>query len=202
MSDITKEQLISFTNKVITVFEDGKVRAPVHFSGGNEDELIKIFKNIKPTDYVFSTWRSHYHALLHGVQEDWLLKEIQDGHSITIQCPEHRFYTSAIVGSIAPLALGVAMSLKNNNLPEKVWCFVGDMSSTMGIFYESLKYAEGFDLPIHFIIEDNKLCVDTPTRKVCGESKLQGVVEQSDKVIYYKYKRRFPHMGIGKFINF
>ena len=37
------------------------------------------------------------------------------------------------------------------------------MTSETGIMHESLKYAENFNLPIKFIIEDNNLSVCTDT---------------------------------------
>jgi len=202
MHNLTKKDLIAFEDKIIALYGAGKIKAPVHLSGGNEYQLIDIFKNINSTDWVFSTWRSHYHALLHGIPEDWLYKEILTGHSITIQCPKHRFYSSAIVGSIAPVAVGTAMAMKYKKLPDKVWCFIGDMGSQMGTFYEALKYAHGHDLPITFVIEDNGLCVNTATQKVWGRSDLQSSLEISKNIIHYSYTRKYPHMGIGKFINF
>ena len=54
----------------------------------------------------------------------------------------------------------------------KVYCFVGDMTSETGIMSESLKYAENHKLPIHFVVEDNSLSVCTDTKKVWGLKKL------------------------------
>jgi pyruvate dehydrogenase E1 component alpha subunit len=59
----TKEELIQFEDDIISHWEGGDIRGPIHLSNGNEDELIEVFKKISPTDWVFSTWRSHYHAL-------------------------------------------------------------------------------------------------------------------------------------------
>ena len=51
----------------------GKIKAPIHLSGNNENELIKIFKKVnKKNDWVLSTWRNHYHALLKGIPRKWL----------------------------------------------------------------------------------------------------------------------------------
>ena len=71
-----KEKLIKFEEDIKRIYETGKIKAPIHLSGNNEDPLIKIFKKIKKKDWVFSTWRNHYHALLHGISPDWLKKEI------------------------------------------------------------------------------------------------------------------------------
>ena len=62
-----KSFLIDFETEIKEIYEDGKITAPVHLSGGNEDQLIEIFKDVDKDDWVFSSWRNHYHALLHGV---------------------------------------------------------------------------------------------------------------------------------------
>ena len=38
----TKKDLIDFEEKIVSLWEDGQIRAPVHLSNGNEDELIEI----------------------------------------------------------------------------------------------------------------------------------------------------------------
>ena len=53
----TPDDLILFENKIIEYWEGGKIRGPIHLSNGNEVQLIEIFTKIKPTDWVFSTWR-------------------------------------------------------------------------------------------------------------------------------------------------
>jgi pyruvate dehydrogenase E1 component alpha subunit len=64
--------LIDFEKTIVDHWEGGRIRGPVHLSGGNEKHLIEIFKRISKNDWVFSTWRSHYHALLKGVSPEWL----------------------------------------------------------------------------------------------------------------------------------
>src|SRR3990167_290064 len=159
---MTEDDLIAFEAEIAALFEQGKIRAPVHLSKGNEAELIRIFKDIKPNEWVFSNHRSHYAALLKGIPRDWLKEEILAGHSITLNNREHKFFSSAIVGGILPIAVGVAMG------GAKVWCFVGDMAASTGIFRESVRYAGGHDLPITFIVENNGMSVCTPTREVWG----------------------------------
>ena len=39
-----KEELIQFEKDIKQMYLDGKLRSPLHLSGGNEDELIEIFK--------------------------------------------------------------------------------------------------------------------------------------------------------------
>ena len=70
--NLTRQDLIEFEEHIVSLWEDGQIRAPVHLSNGNEDELIEVFSHIDKDDYVFSTWRSHYHALLHGLTPEWI----------------------------------------------------------------------------------------------------------------------------------
>lgn len=196
---ITKKELLDFELDIKKVYESGKIRAPIHLSGNNEAQLIKIFKKIKKNDWVFSTWRNHYHALLKGVPKNWLKKEIVAGRSMGINNIKHKFYSSAIVAGIIPIALGVAKSinLKNKKNTSKVWVFIGDMTFETGMFHECYKYAKNHKLPLKFVVEDNNLSTNTPTNKVW--------IKKSKKpkdVIYYKYKRKFPHHGTGGWILF
>lgn len=193
----TVDDLIAFENLIITHWENAKIRGPIHLSNGNEEQLIEIFKHIKTTDWVFSTWRSHYHALLKGLPPDWLEREILAGRSISICNLDKQFYSSAIVGGTLSIALGVATGLKKSNSTDKVWCFVGDMSFESGIFYEVHKYARNFDLPLYFIVEDNGVSTYTPTDTTWN--KIRPLPED---VIRYSYKSKYPHYGTGKWIVF
>ncbi len=198
---LTKQQLIDFEKKIEQLYSDGKIKAPIHLRNGNEDKLIEIFSNIKDQDYVFSTWASHLHALLKGVPDYILEQEILDGHSITLCFPEYNFYTSAIVGGICPIAVGVAWSNKRLNIDKHTYAFIGDMTSLTGIAHESILYAEKWNLPITFIIEDNGNSVGTPTRAVWNTS-CRSAWENHPKVIYYSYDMTYGHAGIGRFISF
>ena len=76
---ITKEELISFETNIKQKYEDGEIPAPIHLSKDNEEQLIEIFHYINPNDWVFSAWRNHYHALLHGFDKDELEQSIVEG---------------------------------------------------------------------------------------------------------------------------
>jgi TPP-dependent pyruvate/acetoin dehydrogenase alpha subunit len=197
MKKLNKKDLINFELEIKKVYEKGKIRAPIHLSGNNEDKLIKIFKKINNNDWVFSTWRNHYHALLKGIPANWLRKEIIAGRSMGINNIKYKFYSSAIVGGIIPIALGVAKALKLKKSKNKVWVFIGDMTYETGIFHECYKYSKNHKLPLKFVVEDNNLSTNTPTNKVwIKKSKIP------KDVFYYKYKRKFPHHGTGGWILF
>ena len=195
--DWTEEKLIRFEQSIVDIWEAGKIKGPVHLSNGNEGSLIEIFKRIKETDWVFSTWRSHYHWVLKGLSADYATEIIKEGKSITMCEHEEKFYASAIVGGTLPIALGVASAIKKDGGDDKVWVFVGDMSFESGIFYEVHKYARNFDLPLYFVVEDNGVSTYTPTKATWNEKR-----KVPSDVIHYTYKSKYPHYGSGKWIAF
>ena len=192
-----KKELISFEEDIKKIYEDGKIKAPVHLSGGNEDQLIEIFKNVDKDDWVFSSWRNHYHALLHGISRDTLMDLIVRGKSMSVYSDKPKFYSSSIVGGTIPIALGVAQSIKIKGEKNKVWCFVGDMTFESGIFHECYKYSKNFELPLQFVVEDNNLSTNTPVDETWG-----GKQEVPSDIIYYKYKSDYPHHGTGNWVLF
>ena len=205
---MNKQFLIDFETEVKERYEAGEITAPVHLSSNNEEQLIKIFKDVNEDDWVFSSWRNHYHALLHGIPRDTLMDLIVRGKSMSVYSENPRFYSSAIVGGIIPIALGTAKALKmkqddtlNKNYyrdnERKVWCFIGDMTFESGIFYEAHKYARNHNLPLQFVVEDNGLSTNTPTDKTWGGSR-----DIPEDIIYYKYEREYPHHGTGNWILF
>ena len=86
----TKDRLINFENRLAEIYNRGEIKHPVHFSNGNESELIKIFAKINKEDWIFNSWRSHYQCLLKGVDEEHLIQKIKDGKSIALCFPEFK----------------------------------------------------------------------------------------------------------------
>jgi len=195
---ITAKDLHDFSEEIKDRFSNAEIRGPIHLSGNNEEELIEIFKLIKSTDWVFSTHRSHYHALLHGIDRDWLVDEIVNGRSITLEKADRNFVTSAIVSGILPMALGTALAIKRKGDTEKhVWAFVGDMSGMSGVFHEVCQYATGHQLPLSLVIEDNGFSTNSPTRAVWGDKDAESI-----DIHRYSYERIYPHQGCGQWVEF
>ena len=199
---MNKKKLIKFEEEIANLFNQAKIKAPVHLYHGNEDKMIKIFKRIKRRDWIFCSWRSHYQCLLKGVPPKKLKKEIIEGKSISLCFPEYKIYSSAIVGGSLPIAVGMALSLKRKKSKNKVYCFMGEMTSETGIAHETIKYSINKKLPIHFIVEDNKKSVCTDTRKTWSQNKLTYEKSSQKYVTYYKYNLKYPHAGAGKRVQF
>lgn len=202
ITNLTEKDLVEFETDIAGIFNAAKIRAPVHLYSGNEKEMIEVFRDIRAEDWLFCSWRSHYQCLLKGVSPDEVKKDILAGHSISLCFPQHRIFSSAIVGGVLPIAVGAAFAIKQRGGRERVHCFMGEMTSETGIAHECIKYSRNLQLPIRFIVEDNGLSVCTDTRDAWKQERLTYEASTDPMIVYYKYKTRYPHAGAGVRVQF
>ena len=196
------EDLIAFEEDIASEFNNAKIRAPIHLYYGNESQMINIFKNVQPEDWVLCSWRSHYQCLLKGVPAAEVKAEIMAGRSISLNFPEHRIVSSAIVTGVIPIAVGIAMGVKRQGGAEKVWCFMGEMTAETGVAHECIKYSRNHQLPIHFVVEDNGKSVCTDTREAWAQPVLSFENSADPMITYYQYETKYPHAGAGERVQF
>ena len=200
-TSLNKNDLREFELEIFELFKNKQIKSPIHLRGGNEEYLIELFKRINPEDYCFFTWASHLECLLKGVPKEQVKAAILKNKSIALSFKDYNIISSAIVGGNAPIAVGVALAIKQKKENRKVWCFIGDMSFYTGAVQESIRYAEVHDLPITFVVADNRLSVTTPTREIWGND-IEKICLESKKCIRYEYTNCFPHAGIGEKVLF
>ena len=202
MREYTAEELIQFEEEIAELFNNGKIRAPIHLYYGNEDSIIEIFRKVRKKDWVFCSWRSHYQCLLKGVPPAMLKKEILAGRSISLCFPKERIYSSAMVGGNLPIAVGTALGIQRQGEDSKVYCFMGEMTAETGIAHECIKYSRQYKLPIHFIVEDNGKSVCTDTKATWQMDVLTYENSGNQMVTYYRYETKYPHAGAGVRVQF
>jgi hypothetical protein len=187
----TAQELVAFEDRIGELYLDNKLPFLFHLSGGNEQQLIDIFKDIKEGDYVISNHRSHYHALLHGIPPEVVENRILNGRSMFIYDRDRNFFCSAIIGGTPAIAAGIAWALKKKGSDKKVWCFIGDGTEDNGHTYEAVRYVDGFDLPCTFIVENNDRSVETTNVQRWG--KKADYEWNTPSVLKYKYDITYPH---------
>lgn len=194
--NMNREDLIDFETRIKAIWEAGDLPCLLHLSGGNEGQLLNIFQDIKPGDWVFSTHRNHYHALLAGISPDTLEQRIRDGGSMFVYSREHNFLCSAVLAGTCCIAAGVAWAIKEAGEKSRVWCFVGDGAVENGHAWEAFHFVEGHDLPCTFVIEDNNRSVDTDCASRRGpRDAINKALETFKCVRRYEYSPTFPHAG-------
>jgi pyruvate dehydrogenase E1 component alpha subunit len=206
------KDLIRFETEIATLFNSGKIRAPVHLYSGNEKQIQKVFQQIDiDNDWVCCTWRNHYQCLLKGVPEQELADKIVSGKSMVMNLSKYKIVSSSIVGGIPSIAVGIAESIKLKKEKSRVWCWLGDMSAETGNFHEAYKYAVNHKLPITFVVENNGLSVTTPTDDIWNRTIPWYLPKdvfindwyETENLIYYEYKNLiYPHAGAGVRVQF
>ena len=191
----TRESLIAFETRIKELFERGELPFLLHLCGGNEGQLLDIFRDISAGDWVFSGHRSHYHYLLAGGDEARLEQFIRSGRSMFVFDRGLNFFTSSILGGTCAIAAGVAWALDERGSDKRVWCFLGDGAEEEGHFCEAVSFVHWHNLPCTFVVEDNGRSVDTPTSERRPEGRAWP--QWPPCVRRYHYNATYPHAGRG-----
>ncbi len=144
-------------------------------SGMGHEALAAIEIALRPDDWIFPYYRSRALMLARGMSNyDLALAYFakRDSSSGGRQMPGH--YSSRELnvfsvctptgGSLLP-ACGTAWAMKLNGKDSVCVASVGDAATRQGEFYEAIAFAVQENLPVVFVIEDNKYGISTPTDK-------------------------------------
>lgn len=144
---------------------NNEFKTPIHLGIGQEAIAVGISENLKKTDFIFGNHRSHAHYLAIGGSLFELFSEILGkksgcsggkGGSMHITSPENGFIGSMpIVGGTIPIALGAALTARNQGMEKIAVTYFGDGAVEEGVFHESLNIASIMELPILFVCENN-----------------------------------------------
>ena len=72
------------------------------------------------------------------------------------------FYSNGVLGSIVPVATGIALAEKKKGTGAVSTVFLGDGTLGEGVTYESLNIASLWKLPVLFVVENNHYAQSTP----------------------------------------
>jgi TPP-dependent pyruvate/acetoin dehydrogenase alpha subunit len=72
------------------------------------------------------------------------------------------FYSNGVLGSIVPVATGIALAEKTKGTGAVSTVFLGDGTLGEGVTYESLNIASLWKLPVLFVVENNHYAQSTP----------------------------------------
>lgn len=133
-------------------------------------------------DYVLTSYRDHAHAIGCGIEPKKIMAELYGkitgvsrgkGGSMHMFDPEkHMLGGNGIVGAQIPLATGTAFAQaywhklgKTKDLGVTL-CYFGDGAIHQGAFHESLNLARIWDLPVIYLVENNRFGMGTAVKRV------------------------------------
>ena len=180
-----------FEEQCNRAFRAGKVGGYLHLYIGQEAVSLGVLHTWKAGDQALSSYRDHAHCLVLGSDADKVMAEIYGkstgisrgkGGSMHLFDKEHGFAGGyGIVGGNVPLAVGIGWALKHspqlkdgNNI---CVCFLGDGSMNAGGFHEALNMAQLYELPVLFVLENNKYAMGTSIERSSANTDLGSRVE-------------------------
>ena len=177
----TMHLMREFENTAAREYARGHVAGFMHLYNGSEAVAAGVASAMKPEDFMMTHYRDHGHALARGVPADRLMAELFGrvdgvargrGGSMHFFSSEHNFLGGwAIVGGHVPLAVGYAWAneYKNQHMgtdSDAIGVVVmGDGSTNIGYFYESLNFAALWNAPLVFLVENNGYAMGTKLDK-------------------------------------
>lgn len=158
-----------FEETVLDSFPRGLFYGTTHTYVGQEANAVGVLTSMHEGDIVVSNHRCHGHFLAYGGSMHALAAELMGrstgicggrGGSQHIQWKD--FYANGILGGTVPLAVGMALGEKASNTGKIVFSFLGDGTLGEGVVYESLNMASLWNLPVLFLVENNRYAQSTP----------------------------------------
>lgn len=168
------------------MYQRAKIGGYCHLNLGEEATVVGLMAALDSRDYLFATYRDHGYALLRGLEPGRVMAELfgkTTGVSGGRGGSMHLFDRTlrllggyGIVGGQIPPATGAALALTYRGAPgpdaQAVMCVLGDGTTNIGAFHESLNLAGLWRLPIVYVIVNNGLGMGTPVEKAAAEPDL------------------------------
>ncbi len=180
-ASLTKEDKIRFLRQICAIrnferialkyYNEGKMGGFLHLYIGQEAVAVGTCSLMGEDDHVITAYRDHGHALAVGMSMKECMAELfgkatgcskGKGGSMHFFAPDKNYWGGhGIVAGQTPLGLGIAFALKYKGLKGCCMTFLGDGAVNQGVFHESLNLAALWDLPVIYIIENNRYSMGT-----------------------------------------
>ena len=191
-NSFSNDELIKFYEKMFLIrkFEEkagqlygaGKIGGFCHLYIGQEAVVIGILSSIKSEDTVVTSYRDHGHILARGVDPKQVMAELTGrkdgiskgkGGSMHMFSKKNRFYGGhGIVGAQVPIGVGLGFAHKYRNEKKISRVYVGDGAMNNGQVFEAFNLASLWELPVLFIIENNKYGMGTAVNRSAAGNEL------------------------------
>jgi pyruvate dehydrogenase E1 component alpha subunit len=168
--------------KSAELYQQGHIGGFLHLYIGQEATGVGAIRALRESDHVITAYRDHGVAVAVGLDVKNILAEMLGkvtgvskgrGGSMHLASRERNFWGGyAIVGGHLPLAAGIALRARYKDEDYGVLCMMGDGSTNIGYFHESLNLSAVWDLPVVWLIENNQYGMGTTVERASGATEL------------------------------
>ncbi len=152
-------------------YQGGHIGGFLHLYIGQESVAVGQISLLGDNDHIITAYRDHGHALAVGMGMNECMAELfgkatgcskGKGGSMHFFAPDKNYWGGhGIVAGQTPLGLGLAYALKYKGLKGCCLAYLGDGAVNQGVYHESLNLAALWDLPVIYVIENNKYSMGT-----------------------------------------
>ncbi|QED23593.1 pyruvate dehydrogenase (acetyl-transferring) E1 component subunit alpha [Candidatus Deianiraea vastatrix] len=164
-----------FEEKCGQIYGMGQIAGFCHLCIGQEAISVALKNAMKKGDSVITGYRDHGHNMAVGTEMKYILAELmgkETGSSKGKGGSMHLFDTQkgffgghGIVGAQISLGAGLAFAHKYNETDNVCFAFCGDGAANQGQVYESMNMAKIWNLPVLFVVENNRYAMGTSTKR-------------------------------------
>ena len=171
-----------FEEKAGQMYGMGLIGGFCHLYIGQEAVVVGMQATLKEQDSVITTYRDHGHMLACGMDPKGVMAELTGreggyskgkGGSMHMFSKEKNFFGGhGIVGANLPLGTGIAFAHKYEEDGGLCLTYFGDGAANQGQVYESFNIAALWDLPVIYIIENNRYGMGTSVERASASTDL------------------------------
>lgn len=173
-------QIRRFEEKAGQMYGMGLIGGFCHLYIGQEAVVVGMQAALNEQDSVITTYRDHGHMLACGMDPNGVMAELTGreggysrgkGGSMHMFSKEKNFYGGhGIVGANLPLGTGIAFAHKYKEDGGVCLTYFGDGAANQGQVYESFNMASLWDLPVIYIIENNRYGMGTSIERASASA--------------------------------
>ena len=171
-----------FEERAAQLYGMGHIGGFCHLYIGQEAVVVGVLMTIEKNDSVVTTYRDHGHMIARGLDPKKIMSELTGrssgysggkGGSMHMFSKENNFYGGhGIVGAQVPIGTGIAFTHKYQNNKNICRTYIGDGAMNNGQVFEAFNLASLWNLPVLYIIENNKYGMGTSVDKAAAGSDL------------------------------
>jgi pyruvate dehydrogenase E1 component alpha subunit len=171
-----------FEERSAEMYTKARIGGYCHLNLGEEATIVGLMAALRPQDYIFTNYREHGYILARGAKPGPVMAELFGkstgvskgrGGSMHLYDVNLNFLGGyGIVGGQLPLATGAGFALKYKEKDGMVVAQMGDATTNIGAFHESLNLARIWNLPVMYLIINNGYGMGTTVEYASAQPEL------------------------------